>query len=153
MGSARGRDVMGILPDPRWPLLTSFPARPVRRRPAQSLAIAAVKAAAALAIILFLGRADARLVSTIARQRSSSVRAQRRWSRWARRSRLRVVAALGAFLAGMLIARRVPLPGRGTSANRDVLLGLFFIVVGTALDLRVVLDNLAWVAILLVAGL
>src|SRR5206468_10537770 len=60
--------------------------------------------------------------------------------------------ALGAFVAGMLIAEtefRYQVE-EDIKPFRDVLLGLFFIVVGMALDLRVVLAHLGWVVFLLV---
>src|SRR5204862_3815935 len=60
--------------------------------------------------------------------------------------------ALGAFLAGMLIAEtefRYEVE-EDIKPFRDVLLGLFFVTVGMYLDLRVVGANLGWVALLLV---
>ena len=60
--------------------------------------------------------------------------------------------ALGAFLAGMLIAEteyRYQVE-EDIKPFRDVLLGLFFVTVGMYLDLRVVGANLGWVALLLV---
>src|SRR5204863_303525 len=61
--------------------------------------------------------------------------------------------ALGAFLAGMLIAEteyRYQVE-EDIKPFRDVLLGLFFVTVGMYLDLRVVGANLGWVMLLLVA--
>src|SRR4029434_2465343 len=58
--------------------------------------------------------------------------------------------ALGAFLAGMLIAEteyRYQVE-EDIKPFRDVLLGLFFIVVRPALHLEVVLANLSWVLFL-----
>ena len=60
--------------------------------------------------------------------------------------------ALGAFLAGMLIAEteyRYQVE-EDIKPFRDVLLGLFFVSVGMYLDLHVVVDNLGWVLLLLV---
>src|SRR5207248_1766266 len=60
--------------------------------------------------------------------------------------------ALGAFLAGMLIAEteyRYQVE-EDIKPFRDVLLGLFFVTVGMYLDLRVVGAHLGWVALLLV---
>ena len=60
--------------------------------------------------------------------------------------------ALGAFLAGMLIAEteyRYQVE-EDIKPFRDVLLGLFFITVGMALDLAVVFANLWWVLFLVV---
>lgn len=61
--------------------------------------------------------------------------------------------ALGAFLAGMLISEtqfRYQVE-EDIKPFRDVLLGLFFITVGTYLDVRVVVNDWHWVALLLVA--
>ena len=61
--------------------------------------------------------------------------------------------ALGAFLAGMLIAEteyRYQVE-EDIKPFREVLLGLFFVTVGMQLDLRIVRDNLALVAFLAVA--
>jgi CPA2 family monovalent cation:H+ antiporter-2 len=62
--------------------------------------------------------------------------------------------ALGAFLAGMLISEteyrhRVE---DEIKPFRDVLLGLFFVTVGMALDLRLVMEE-AWLVLVVVAGL
>ena len=61
--------------------------------------------------------------------------------------------ALGAFLAGMLIAETEyrHQVEEDIKPFREVLLGLFFVTVGMQLDLRVVRDNLALVAFLFVA--
>lgn len=62
--------------------------------------------------------------------------------------------ALGAFLAGMLISEteyRYRVEDE-IKPFRDVLLGLFFVTVGMALDLRLVLDE-GWLVLALVAGL
>src|SRR5437867_9426967 len=60
--------------------------------------------------------------------------------------------ALGAFLAGMLIAEteyRYQVE-EDIKPFRDVLLGLFFVTVGMTLDLSTVARNLPWVLLLLV---
>src|SRR5438309_6826420 len=60
---------------------------------------------------------------------------------------------LGAFLAGMLISEtefRFQVE-EDIKPFRDVLLGLFFVTVGMMLDLRIVVQQIAWVALLLVA--
>jgi CPA2 family monovalent cation:H+ antiporter-2 len=60
--------------------------------------------------------------------------------------------ALGAFLAGMLIAEteyRYQVED-DIKPFRDVLLGLFFVTVGMYLDLRIVGAHLGWVALLFV---
>ena len=60
--------------------------------------------------------------------------------------------ALGAFLAGMLISEtefRIEVE-EDIKPFRDVLLGLFFVTVGMALDVRVVFEHWAFVLLLLV---
>jgi CPA2 family monovalent cation:H+ antiporter-2 len=60
--------------------------------------------------------------------------------------------ALGAFLAGMLIAEteyRYQVE-EDIKPFRDVLLGLFFVSVGMYLNLAVVADHLGWVLLLLI---
>jgi CPA2 family monovalent cation:H+ antiporter-2 len=59
--------------------------------------------------------------------------------------------ALGAFIAGMLIAEteyRYQVED-DIKAFRDVLLGLFFVTVGMRLDVRALLDGYAWVLLTL----
>lgn len=61
--------------------------------------------------------------------------------------------ALGAFLAGMLISEteyRYQVED-DIKPFRDVLLGLFFVTIGMLLDMQVVLENLSWVLIILLA--
>jgi CPA2 family monovalent cation:H+ antiporter-2 len=60
--------------------------------------------------------------------------------------------ALGSFLAGMLIAEteyRYQVE-EDIKPFRDVLLGLFFVTVGMALDLAVVAHHIGWVVLLLI---
>jgi CPA2 family monovalent cation:H+ antiporter-2 len=60
--------------------------------------------------------------------------------------------ALGAFLAGMLIAEteyRYQVE-EDVKPFRDVLLGLFFVTVGMYLNLNVVSANIGWVLVLLI---
>ncbi len=61
--------------------------------------------------------------------------------------------ALGAFVAGMLISEtrfRYQVES-DIAAFRDILLGLFFITVGMLLDVRVLIENFAGIALLVVA--
>ncbi|GAB6050961.1 monovalent cation:proton antiporter family protein [Hydrogenophilus islandicus] len=125
------------------------------------LALAFLKATIALAVVLRFGQP-----------------LMRRWFGWVARERssefftlnvllvtigmamlselLGLSLALGAFLAGMLIAEteyRYQVE-EDIKPFRDVLLGLFFITVGMFLDVRVVVAFLPWVAatIVVVAG-
>ncbi|MFI4938145.1 MAG: monovalent cation:proton antiporter-2 (CPA2) family protein [Candidatus Berkiellales bacterium] len=65
----------------------------------------------------------------------------------------RLSAALGAFLAGVMLAETeyVHQIESDIQPFRDILLGLFFISVGLILDPRVVIDDWQWIAVILVA--
>lgn len=67
--------------------------------------------------------------------------------------RLGLSPALGAFVAGMLISETEYRHHveQDVKPFRDVLLGLFFVSIGMALDLRIVALQLPWVAAALVA--
>ena len=160
LGSAHGRDVMGILLFQDLAVVAFLIVIPSLGQSggelAASLAIAAVKAAIALAVILFLGQAPMRAwFHLVARQRSSELFVLNvllvTIGLGALTESLGLSLALGAFLAGMLIAEteyRYQVE-EDIKPFRDLLLGLFFIVVGTALDLSVVFANIGWVALLL----
>ena len=115
-----------------------------------------VKAAAALTLILFLGQKPMRAWFTlVARQRSSELFVLNvllvTLGLGALTESLGLSLALGAFLAGMLIAEteyRYQVE-EDIKPFRDVLLGLFFVTVGMALDLAVVFANFGWVLLLL----
>ena len=123
---------------------------------AMELGIAAVKAVIALTLILYFGQKPMRAwFHLVARQRSSELfvlnvllvtlglGALTAW--------LGLSLALGAFLAGMLIAEteyRYQVED-DIKPFRDVLLGLFFITVGMVLDIKVVWENIGLVALLL----
>src|SRR2546427_4184102 len=123
----------------------------------RQLGIAAGKAAVALAIILVFGQRPMRAwFHIIARARSSELFMLNVLLVTLGLAALTELAglsfALGAFLAGMLIAEteyRYQVE-EDIKPFRDVLLGLFFVTVGMYLDLRVVGAHLGWVALLLV---
>jgi CPA2 family monovalent cation:H+ antiporter-2 len=162
LGTPHGRDIMGILLFQDLAVVAFLIVIPSLGQSggelASSLAIAALKAAVALAVILFLGQAPMRAwFHLVARQRSSELFVLNvllvTLGLGAITEALGLSLALGAFLAGMLIAEteyRYQVE-EDIKPFRDVLLGLFFIIVGAALDVSVVLDNVAWVAILVVA--
>ena len=118
-------------------------AREGRRRPRRAIsALAAFKAAVALALILFAGQKPMRAwFHVVARQRSSELFMLNLLLITLGLAALTELAglslALGAFLAGMLIAEteyRYQVE-EDIKPFRDVLLGLFFVTVGMALDL------------------
>src|SRR6266567_1372421 len=121
-----------------------------------SLALAGVKAAIALALILFVGQRPMRAwFHLIARQRSSELFMLNILLVTLGLAALTELAglsfALGAFLAGMLIAEteyRYQVE-EDIKPFRDVLLGLFFVTVGMYLDLTVVGHYFGWVCLLL----
>ncbi|MCC6193575.1 MAG: cation:proton antiporter [Burkholderiales bacterium] len=161
LSTAHGRDVMGILLFQDLAVVAFLIVIPSLGKSgaelAASLGVAALKAAIALSVILFLGQRPMRAwFNVVARQRSSELFVLNvllvTLGLGAVTETLGLSLALGAFLAGMLIAEteyRYQVE-EDIKPFRDVLLGLFFIVVGTALDLSVVFANLPLVAILLV---
>ena len=161
LNSIHGRDVMGILLFQDLAVVAFLIAVPTLAVGGSdlwgSLAIAAGKAAVALAIILVFGQRPMRAwFHVIARARSSELFMLNvllvTLGLAALTQFVGLSFALGAFLAGMLIAEteyRYQVE-EDIKPFRDVLLGLFFVTVGMYLDLRVVGANLGWVALLLV---
>jgi CPA2 family monovalent cation:H+ antiporter-2 len=162
LATPHGRDIMGILLFQDLAVVAFLIVIPSLGKSggdlATALGIAAVKAAVALAVILFLGQKPMRAwFHVVASRRSSELfvlnvllvtlglGALTEW--------LGLSLALGAFLAGMLIAEteyRYQVE-EDIKPFRDVLLGLFFITVGMALDVSVVWLNFGWVLLLLLA--
>lgn len=159
LSSPHGRDVMGILIFQDLAIVAFLIIIPALGKSGQELAIdlgiAAAKAAAALALILFLGQAPMRAwFHVVARQRSPELFVLNvllvTLGLGALTASLGLSLALGAFLAGMLIAEteyRYQVED-DIKPFRDVLLGLFFVVVGTTLDPRVVFASFGTVALL-----
>jgi CPA2 family monovalent cation:H+ antiporter-2 len=122
-----------------------------------ALAFGAVKAAVALVFVLYLGQRPTRWwFSVIARQRSRELFTLNLLFVTLGLAALTDAAGLslelGAFLAGLLIAEtefRYQVE-EDIAPFRDVLLGLFFVTVGMALDLAVVVEHIGWVLLLLV---
>ncbi len=160
LGTPHGRDIMAVLLFQDLAVVAFLIVIPTLGQPggelAASLALATLKAAVALAVILFLGQRPMRAwFHLVARQRSSELFVLNvllvTLGLGAVTEVLGLSLALGAFLAGMLIAEteyRYQVE-EDIKPFRDVLLGLFFIVVGAALDLAVVIDKLGWVLLLL----
>ena len=154
--SGHGRQIMGVLLFQDLaviPLLIIVPA--LSSGPsgiAQALALASVKAAIALIVLLSVGR---RLMSgwlhLAAMQKSSelfvlSVLLVTLGLAWAS-EHAGLSAALGAFLAGMLISEteyRYQVED-AIKPFRDILLGLFFVGIGMLLDVGALLGDLLWV--------
>jgi CPA2 family monovalent cation:H+ antiporter-2 len=161
LASPHGRDVMAILLFQDLAVVAFLIVIPALSQPgvemARSLSLAAVKAAVVLAVILFFGQKPMRAwFHVVARQRSKELFMLNLLLVALGLAALTEIAglsmALGAFLAGMLIAEteyRYQVE-EDIAPFRDVLLGLFFVTVGMSLDLRVVADHLGWFVLLLV---
>ena len=119
---------------------------------AQTIAIALVKAAVLLTLLLVGGQRVMRWwLHTVARRKSQElftlnllfVTLALAWMT----EKAGLSLALGAFIAGMLISEtefkhRVE---EDIKPFRDVLLGLFFVTIGMLLNVRVVIDHFGWV--------
>lgn len=122
-----------------------------------ALGLAALKAAVALVVVLYAGQRPMRWwFSLVARQRSRELFTLNVLFVTLGLAALTDFAGLslelGAFLAGMLIAEtefRYQVE-EDIAPFRDVLLGLFFVTIGMALDLAVVGANIGWVLALLI---
>ena len=160
METKHGREIIGVLLFQDLavvPLLIIVPA--LSQAPeamAETLAIAALKAAVVLSLILFFGQRLMRgWFHIVARRRSAELFMLNVLLITLGLAWLTELAglslALGAFLAGMLISEteyRYQVE-EDIKPFRDVLLGLFFITVGMFLDVGVVAGQLPWVAGLL----
>jgi CPA2 family monovalent cation:H+ antiporter-2 len=161
LGTQHGRDVMGILLFQDLAVVAFLIVLPSLSKSggdlAMALAVAAVKAVVALGLVLYAGQQPMRAwLHLVARQRSPELFVLNVLLITLGLAALTELAglslALGAFLAGMLIAEteyRYQVE-EDIKPFRDVLLGLFFVTVGMVLDLSVVASNLPWVAALLV---
>jgi K+:H+ antiporter len=160
LNTAHGRDAMGILLFQDLAVVAFLIAVPTIAEGLadlwKALAVAGAKAAVALAVILFFGQAPTRAwFHLVARQRSSELFMLNILLVTLGLAALTQLAglsfALGAFLAGMLIAEteyRYQVE-EDIKPFRDVLLGLFFVTVGMYLDLSVVGHHFVWVCLLL----
>ena len=160
LGTQHGRDVMAVLLFQDLAVVAFLIATPTLAEGGadlwKTLAIAGGKAAAALAVILFFGQKPMRAWFTlIARLQSSELFMLNvllvTLGLAAATELAGLSFALGAFLAGMLIAEteyRYQVE-EDIKPFRDVLLGLFFVTVGMYLDLHVVGANIGWVLLVL----
>jgi CPA2 family monovalent cation:H+ antiporter-2 len=161
LATPHGRDVMAVLLFQDLAVVALLIAVPTIAEGGDdlwtSLALALGKAALALAVILFFGQKPMRAWFTlIARLRSPELFMLNvllvTLGLAAATESAGLSYALGAFLAGMLIAEteyRYQVE-EDVKPFRDVLLGLFFITVGMYLDLHEVVAHIGWVVVLLV---
>ena len=160
LATPHGRDVMAVLLFQDLAVVAFLIILPSLGKGGTDLAVdlglAGVKAAVALVLILFAGQKPMRMwFHLVARRRSSELFMLNLLLITLGLAALTEMAglslALGAFLAGMLIAEteyRYQVE-EDIKPFRDVLLGLFFVTVGMALDLTVVGQNIPWVLLLL----
>ncbi len=161
LATPHGRDVIGILLFQDLAVVAFLIVIPALAGPGREMAnellVAAAKALLALALILYVGQKPMRAwFHVVARQRSPELFMLNLLLVTLGLAALTEAAglslALGAFLAGMLIAEteyRYQVE-EDIKPFRDVLLGLFFVTVGMALELRQVIANAGWVLFLLV---
>jgi CPA2 family monovalent cation:H+ antiporter-2 len=161
LNSPHGRQIIGILLFQDLavvPLLILLPALAGSAEDLPGdLALAALKAAVILAILLVVGQKLMRIwFDLVARQKSGELFVLNVLLITLGLAYVTEIAglslALGAFLAGALISEteyryQVEVDIR---PFRDVLLGLFFVTIGMLLDLRVVVQQAPWIALLLV---
>ena len=162
LNSPHGRQIIGILLFQDLavvPLLIVVPALAAGTEDlAANLGYALAKAAAVLALLLFLGQRLMRgWFHLVAKQKSAELFVLNVLLITLGLAYITESAglslALGAFIAGALISEteyryQVEVDIR---PFRDVLLGLFFVTIGMLLDPRVVVENFLWVSVLLVA--
>jgi CPA2 family monovalent cation:H+ antiporter-2 len=161
LGSPHGRDVMAILLFQDLAVVAFLIAVPTLAHGGddlwQALAVAGLKAAVVLALITGWGQKPMRAwFNLVARQRSSELFVLNMLLVTLGLAGLTELFglsfALGAFLAGMLIAEteyRYQVE-EDIKPFRDVLVGVFFVSVGMYLDLKAVGSSLGWVLLLLI---
>jgi CPA2 family monovalent cation:H+ antiporter-2 len=164
LGAPHGRDAIAILLFQDLAVVAFLIVIPALGRGPEelgvALALAAVKGTVALTLILGLGQKPMRAwFNLVARQRSSELFVLNVLLVTLGLAAITELAglslALGAFLAGMLIAEteyRYQVE-EDIKPFRDVLLGLFFVTVGMALDLAAVATHWPYVLLLLVVPL
>lgn len=162
LNTAHGRQIIGVLLFQDLavvPLLIVIPALAAGSTSlGADLGLALFKAAVILVLLLFLGQRVMRgWFHLVARQKSSELFILNVLLITLGLAFVTEAAglslALGAFLAGALISEteyryQVEVDIR---PFRDVLLGLFFVTIGMLLDVRVVIENIGWIAVLLPA--
>ncbi|HKE40093.1 MAG TPA: cation:proton antiporter [Casimicrobiaceae bacterium] len=161
LGSPHGRDIMAILLFQDLAVVAFLIAVPTLAHGGddlwQALGVAGLKAAVVLALITGWGQKPMRAwFNLVARQRSSELFVLNVLLVTLGLAGLTELFglsfALGAFLAGMLIAEteyRYQVE-EDIKPFRDVLVGVFFVSVGMYLDLNAVVSSLGWVLLLLI---
>src|SRR5215831_9904021 len=161
LGSPHGRDIMAILLFQDLAVVAFLIAVPTLAHGGddlwQALGVAGLKAAVVLALITGWGQKPMRAwFNLVARQRSSELFVLNVLLVTLGLAGLTELFglsfALGAFLAGMLIAEteyRYQVE-EDIKPFRDVLVGVFFVSVGMYLDLKAVGSSLGWVLLLLI---
>lgn len=154
--SPHGREVMGVLLFQDLAVVPLLILVPALSSPASELAekmlYAGIKAVIVLTVVIFLGQRLMRAwFFIVARTKSAELFVLNVLLITLGLAYVTELAglslALGAFLAGMLISEtqyRYQVED-DIKPFRDVLLGLFFITIGTYLDLHVVAENFFWV--------
>ena len=152
LDSAHGREVMGVLlfqdiaVVPLLILIPSFTKSPEQM--AMMMGVAAIKAIAVLALVLYFGQGlMKKWFFIVARGKSAELFMLNVLLITLGLAYLTELAglslALGAFVAGMLISEteyRYQVE-EDIKPFRDVLMGLFFVTIGMLLDMHLVLDN------------
>ena len=162
LDSAHGREVMGVLLFQDLAVVPFLILIPALAQPGDSLlaqlALAACKAAVVLLVILFVGQKLMRgWFHAIAARKSHELFILNVLLITLGLAWITEIAglslALGAFLAGMLIAETEyrHQVEEDIKPFREVLLGLFFVTIGMGLDMRVVGANLGLVLMLALA--
>jgi K+:H+ antiporter len=164
LNSDHGRQVIGVLLFQDLAVVPLLIVVPALAQPAVglgvALAVALLKAAVVLVVILYLGQRLMRhWFHLVARQKSSELFTLNVLFITLGLGYVTELAglslALGAFLAGMLISEteyRYQVED-DIKPFRDVLLGLFFVTVGMTLNLGAVIQHWNWVALALVGVL
>lgn len=163
LNSTHGRQIIGVLLFQDLavvPLLIVIPAlaQAAGADFGATLAVALLKAAAVLALILFFGQRLMRpWFHLVAQQKSSELFVLNVLLITLGLAWFTEIAglslALGAFLAGMLISEteyRYQVED-DIKPFRDIFLGLFFVTIGMLLNVRIVMQNFLWVLLLLTA--
>jgi CPA2 family monovalent cation:H+ antiporter-2 len=162
LNSSHGRQIIGILLAQDLAVVPLLILNPALAAGAETLAVdlglAFAKAAAVLALLLFLGQRLMRgWFHLVARQKSAELFVLNVFLITLGLAYVTELAglslALGAFLAGALISEteyryQVEVDIR---PFRDVLLGLFFVTIGMMLDLQLVIGQAHWIMLLLAA--
>ncbi|MBI3938227.1 MAG: cation:proton antiporter [Betaproteobacteria bacterium] len=161
LNTLHGRQVVGVLLFQDLAVVPLLILVPALAQPAGDLAgglaLALLKAAAVLALLLVFGQRLMRAwFHLVAMQKSAELFMLNVLFITLGLAYITELAglslALGAFVAGMLISEteyRYQVEA-DIRPFRDVLLGLFFVTVGMLLDVKAVLGSLAWVSVILI---